>query len=112
MSDTIDLLLIDASPEADLFWEPLLKPSARETFRVQRARTMDEALAALPQTLFDSVLFNFSAPNAKQEIMRIRACAPEAPVILIATREDEERAGLLAAQLGAQDYLRSEERRV
>jgi sigma-B regulation protein RsbU (phosphoserine phosphatase) len=105
MSDTIDLLLIDASPEADQFWQPLLKPSARETFRVRRVGNVDEALASLPQTLFDSILFDYGYPNAKQEIMRIRASAPEAPVIIIATRADEERAHLLGEQLGAQDFL-------
>jgi phosphoserine phosphatase RsbU/P len=105
MSDTIDVLLIDASPEADQFWLPLLKPGARESFRVQRARNTDEALAILPQTLFDAVLFDFSSPDAKQQIMRIRTCAPEAPLILVANRADEEHAGLLAEQLGAQDHL-------
>jgi sigma-B regulation protein RsbU (phosphoserine phosphatase) len=105
MSDTIDVLLIDASPEADQFWQPLLKPGARETFRVQGVRNVDEALALLPQTLFDSILFDFNYPNAKQEIIRIRACAPEAPIIIVAMRADEEHAHLLGEQLGAQDFL-------
>lgn len=105
MSDTIDVLLIDASPEADQFWEPLLKPSARENFRVQRARSMEDVLGSLRQSLFDSVLFDFTLPDVKKEIMRVRACAPEAPLILIATRGTEEQASLLGEQLGAQDYL-------
>jgi sigma-B regulation protein RsbU (phosphoserine phosphatase) len=109
MSDTIDVLLIDASPGADQFWQPLLKSGARETFRVQRARNMDEALAALPRTQFDSVLFDLGFPNAKQEIMRLRTCAPEAPLVLVASAADEEHASLLAEQLDAQDYVIREE---
>jgi sigma-B regulation protein RsbU (phosphoserine phosphatase) len=109
MSDTIDLLLIDAAADADQSWQPLFQPGAKETFRVQRAPTMDEALKVLRQTQFDAALFNFNFPNYKQEIMRIRECAPETPLIIVASKQDEERAGILASQVGAQDYLVREE---
>src|SRR5687768_4477597 len=99
MSDTIDVLLIDAEPGADQFWQPLLKPSARETFRVQRAGNMDEALAALAQTPFESILFDLAFPNAKHELTRIRACAPDRAVILIASRSQEEVARSIVDQV-------------
>jgi phosphoserine phosphatase RsbU/P len=109
MTDTIDVLLIDAAPGADQFWHPLLKPGARETFRVRRAVNMDEALAAVEQTAFESILFDLAFPNAAQEIMRIRACAPERPIILIASQSKEEEASSLIAQLRAEDFLIREE---
>lgn len=104
MSDTIDVLLIDASPGADQFWQALFQPSLRETYRVQTARSVEEALALVPGTL-DVILLDFAH---RPEMQRLRAKAHEVSIITIAARNQEEHA-VLTLQTGAQDYLLREE---
>jgi sigma-B regulation protein RsbU (phosphoserine phosphatase) len=109
MSVTIDLLLIDASPSGEASWQPLLEPGARETFRAQYARSIDQALAALAQTPFDAAVFDLELSDSDHEIMRLRACAPDLPIVLLAHREREEEARSLLDSVGAQDYLLRED---
>ena len=109
MSDTIDLLIIDASPTGDAFWQPLLKPGARETFRVQKAHSLDEALSVAAQTPFDAAIFDLEFPTATDQLKRLRASAPDLPVILVAPQQREEEARSAAEQLGTQDYLLRED---
>jgi sigma-B regulation protein RsbU (phosphoserine phosphatase) len=104
MSETIDLLLVDASGGADEFWAALLKPGSREVYRVCRARSLGDALAALPGPPFDAALVDFQSPDAKHDVARLHACAPDLPILLIAAAESDDATGL-TMQLGAQDFL-------
>ncbi len=108
MSETIDVLLIDGSPGAAAFWEPLLAAGARETFRARRVGTVEEGLAEMPQTPFDAVILDVGKGGARQEIGRLRGAAPDAPILLLTSLEGEQ-AALTALSAGAQDYLVREE---
>jgi sigma-B regulation protein RsbU (phosphoserine phosphatase) len=108
MSDTIDVLVIDGSPGADSFWQGHFAPTLRETFRVQRAASMDDALALLAQTPFDAALVDFAQASSRQEMERFRAQAPHVSIIIVTSKGDEEGA-MLALTLGAQDYLLRED---
>jgi phosphoserine phosphatase RsbU/P len=101
MSDNIDVLVIDASSGADQFWRELLKPTPREIFRIQRVSSIEAAVLALKQTPFDAMIVDVALCELRGEFAKLRGNIPT----IAFTSGEEERAGMLAMQVGACDYL-------
>ena len=101
MSDNIDVLVIDAASGADQFWREVLRPTSRETFRIQRVSSTEAALPALKQTPFDAIIIDAALCELRGEFAKLRGDIPTIAV----TSGDEEQAGMRAMQLGARDYL-------
>jgi PAS domain S-box-containing protein len=75
-------------------------------FTVEQATRLQTALALLAGASFDVVLLDLSLPDCDglDTFLRLRAAAPELPVVVLSHRVDEALA-LQAVHAGAQDYL-------
>ena len=75
-------------------------------FIVEPATRLQTALALLAGAVFDVVLLDLSLPDCDglDTYLRLRAAAPEVPVVVLSHRADEALA-LQAVHAGAQDYL-------
>jgi len=75
-------------------------------FVVEPATRLQAALALLAGAVFDVVLLDLSLPDCDglDTFLRLRAAAPELPVVVLSHRNDEALA-LQAVHAGAQDYL-------
>ncbi len=75
-------------------------------FVVEQAARLQTALALLAGAAFDVALLDLSLPDCDglDTFLRLRAAAPELPVVVLSHRADEALA-LQAVQAGAQDYL-------
>jgi len=108
MSDTIDVLLIDALLASDPFWQALFKANSRELFRVQHARDFDSAVPLLRETPFDMAVIDLASVGKREQLKALRVEAPGLPIVLVATNANEDTA-FTAAQFGAEDCLAREE---
>lgn len=102
--EAITVLLVEDDDGDALIVEDLLEgtlPGAR----IIRSRTCEEALGELAAGLA-CILLDLQLPDATglDAMVRIRARAPELPLIVL-TGLDDEAAGVKAVDSGAQDYL-------
>lgn len=106
------LLLVEDNPgDADYISELLAEPS-QHPHDISFARSMAEAVAALKAGDFDAVLLDLTLPDCTgtDSVDRVRALAPDTPIVILTGREDAAVAlDCLAA--GAQDYLAKSEMR-
>jgi len=102
--DVIRVLLVEDDDGDALLVEDLLA-EALPGARIARSRTFAEALPEL-HTSLDCVLLDLKLPDAEglDTVMRVRAQAPEIPLIVLTGLADEA-AGAAAVDAGAQDYL-------
>jgi serine phosphatase RsbU (regulator of sigma subunit) len=103
-NDVIRVLLVEDDDGDALIVEDLLA-EALPGARIARSRTFGEALPELHSSL-DCVLLDLQLPDAQglDTVMRVRAQAPEIPLIVLTGLADEA-AGVAAVDAGAQDYL-------
>jgi serine phosphatase RsbU (regulator of sigma subunit) len=101
---SLSVLLIEDDDDDALIVEDLLADSAADV-RLCRGRTLREGLDMLPGEV-DCVLLDLRLPDAvgMEAMHRLRQAAPWIAVIVL-TGLDDERAGQLAVDVGAQDYL-------
>lgn len=104
--DTIKVLLVEDNPgDARLLREFLREPggTAFDLVHVDRLGPALDLIAAEP---FAVLLLDLSLPDAQglKIIGRVRACAPDAPIVIMTGLNDEE-VGVKAVEQGAQDYL-------
>lgn len=100
----IELLLVeDDDGDAMLVEDQLAEDLPR--VRVTRSRSLAEAIAGLDAPL-DCVVLDLRLPDAAgmEAVARIRTQAPSVPLIVL-TGLDNESAGVVAVEAGAQDYL-------
>ena len=76
MSDNIDVLVIDAASGADQFWQEVLQPTQRETFRAQRVDSFDDANAALKQTPFDVIIVDVAFNERRGTFPTLHGATP------------------------------------
>jgi serine phosphatase RsbU (regulator of sigma subunit) len=103
-ADSLGVLLIEDDDDDALIVEDLLADSATDV-RLSRGRTLREGLDMLGGGV-DCVLLDLRLPDASgmEAVHRLRQAAPWIAVIVL-TGLDDERAGQVAVDVGAQDYL-------
>jgi serine phosphatase RsbU (regulator of sigma subunit) len=103
-ADILGVLLIEDDDDDALIVEDLLADSATDV-RLSRGRTLREGLDMLGGGV-DCVLLDLRLPDASgmEAVHRLRQAAPWIAVIVL-TGLDDERAGQVAVDVGAQDYL-------
>ena len=102
----INLLLIkENSLDYSLIGE-MLNEIKKFSFNLQKADRLSIGLACLAEGEIDLVLLDLFLPDSRglATFDRVFAQAPEVPIIIIASSEDEKLA-LQAVEKGAQDYL-------
>src|SRR5207249_1986187 len=84
----------------------LLAEVAGSRLELVPVETLGAALRRWPDGAFDAVLLDLSLPDSHglETFRRMRAGAPQAPIILL-TGLDDETLGMQSVQEGAQDYL-------
>jgi serine phosphatase RsbU (regulator of sigma subunit) len=104
LASDLSVLLIEDDDDDALIVEDLLAQSAADV-RLRRGRTLTEGLEMLRRGI-DCVLLDLRLPDADgmDGVRRVREAAPWIAVIVL-TGLDDERAGQLAVDVGAQDYL-------
>jgi len=82
----------------------------RQRFEFVHQVRLEPALNRLAMDRVDVMLVDLNLPDSQglDTVARAVAAAPDIPVIVLTEGEDDERFGLQAVQLGAQDYLAKE----
>jgi diguanylate cyclase (GGDEF)-like protein/PAS domain S-box-containing protein len=99
------LLIEDDSVEAELI-RAELSVLVRPRVRVDETCRLMAGIAQLAKRRYDVVLLDLNLPDGygRQNLHRVRAAAPNVPIIILTNLEDEEAAAMSLAE-GAQDYI-------
>lgn len=100
------LIVEDNAGDARLIREALREAPAGMRFLVEQAPRLADALALLTDAPFHAALLDLGLPDAAglEGVLRLRAAAPELPIIVLTGRDDDDLAQR-ALLRGAQDYL-------
>jgi len=104
MSNSTNVLLIEDSPvQAEMILKMLESDSDRTVLLVSE---LADGLARLDEGGIDVVLADLGLPDSEglETVTRLRARAPEIPIVVLTGLDDEDVA-TTALQQGAQDYL-------
>ena len=102
----IEVLLVEDNPGDVRLVEILLSEVDAPSFNITHVERLDEAVEHLSEAEFDVNLLDLSLPDSSglETVNRMRAAAPEIPMVVLSGWDDEETA-LRALQSGAEDYL-------
>ncbi len=106
----LHVLLVEDNPlEAELVGE-LLRRSRHDSFELQHAACLADAIARVERGGIDVVLLDLSLPDSTglATYRRVHAAAPRLPVVILTNLDDEQVAGC-AVREGAQDFLTKRE---
>jgi diguanylate cyclase len=104
--EPIRILLIEDDPRAALLITEMLRATWHERLVLAHTERIADAAHELAEPGATCVLLDQSLARNNQigSIEQIRSAAPDAPILVLAERHDEEEA-LRAVRAGAQDYL-------
>jgi PAS domain S-box-containing protein len=105
-SDPIHVLMVEDNPDHAELVRTLLAKAPEHVWRFERAEALKEALQILSARPVDLVLLDLNLPDSRgmDTVARVRAEAPETPVV-VATVDDDEALGIEAIQKGVQDFI-------
>jgi Flp pilus assembly CpaE family ATPase len=105
-NEQVRVLLVEDNVVNARFAEGLLANVDDQFFQVQCAETLVAALDLMVRNVFDVALVDLSLPdsNGLETFLTIQRHAPELPIIIVTSLEDEAIA-LSAVRSGAQDFL-------
>lgn len=107
----IQILLVEDDPEAVRTIWNMLHEKSRFHFDLEAVTRLPDALTHLVTQRVDVILLDLALATHQAEqdaVAAVQQAAPQAAVIVLTTLEDEK-AGLAALELGADDYLLKEE---
>lgn len=102
----IHVLVIEGDPAGACFIREMLAPQQRPSFDLIAVDNLAEGLQHLAGGLIDLVMIDLVLPEGAglQNLARLRAQAPEVPILVFTAAEDDQLA-FQALREGAQDYL-------
>lgn len=102
----IRVLLVEDVPVIARIVERMLMNSPHCLYHIEWRTTLAEALQALRQQDFDTVLLDLNLPDSEElhTLERVMETSRSIPVVVL-TGTDDEAIGLRSVQAGAQDYL-------
>lgn len=102
----IRVLLVEDVPVIARIVERMLMNSQHCLYHIEWRTTLAEALQALQQQDFDTILLDLNLPDSEElaTLERVMETSRSVPVVVL-TGTDDEAIGLRAVQAGAQDYL-------
>jgi len=102
----LDILIVEDNDDHAEIYQELLTTETSEISRIDRARTLHEAIDMTRRYAFDAVLLDLGLPDSRG-LATLNAffnkCDTTAVVVM--TAQDDEEMGVQAIELGAQDYL-------
>ncbi|HJW25839.1 MAG TPA: ATP-binding protein [Rhodocyclaceae bacterium] len=106
MNSPLNVLLLEDNPVDYRLLQEELREAGAADLHLTRAEGLAEALACLENQRFDVVLTDLSVPDSFgiATVEALLGRAAETPVVVLTGSEDD-RTGLAAVHLGAQDYL-------
>ena len=106
MEKKLTILLIEDNPGDARLAQEKLKEAKDILCEVEWVEQLSGALERLPRGGIDVILSDLALPDCKglEILMRLRAQAPQVPIVVL-TGTFDEKAGLEAVRVGAQDYL-------
>lgn len=102
----IRVLLVEDVPVIARIVEQMLVGSQHCLYHIEWRKTLADALEALRQRDFDTILLDLNLPDSVElaTLGRVMETSRSVPVVVL-TGTDDEAIGLRAVQAGAQDYL-------
>lgn len=102
----LSILLIEDSKGDALLIEKELNTVIPESYILQKAVTLEEALKLLPNNKFHVALLDRSLPDAEEfdGLYSLQNMAPDLPIVFLTSYQNEQTA-LDSIKKGAQDYL-------
>jgi signal transduction histidine kinase len=99
-------LVVEDNPADALLLEDVLRRTRDAQFEITHVERLEDALASLAVASYDVVLLDLGLPDSQgsDTVTRLRQSQPGVPVVVL-TGLDDEAVGIIAMQLGAQDYL-------
>src|ERR1041385_7098140 len=100
------MLLVEDNATNARFVEAMLSRIEDQTFQIQCAETLLDALNSLTRDIYDVALIDLTLPDSSglETFRTIQRHAPSLPILILTSLEDESIA-LSAVQQGAQDFL-------
>jgi signal transduction histidine kinase len=105
-SKSIEMLLIeDSISDARLLQESILSSGVTD-LSVSVAASLRESTDHLKNNHIDAILLDLSLPDSSglETVQRVRGACPDMPIVVL-TGVDDEKTGVEAVRMGAQDYL-------
>ena len=105
-SAPIKVLLVEDNPDYAKVLRKRLSKASNARFQVEYSEKLKFALEVLAKGMPDAVLLDLSLPDSDglETFRRVRAQAPEVPVVVL-TGLDDEKIALESVRQGAQDYI-------
>src|ERR1043165_8120185 len=99
------LMVEDNNDHAEMV-RTMLQLAPEHVWRFERAESLQDAFRVLSARSVDLVLLDLNLPDSRgiDTVARVRARAPEAPIV-VATADVDESLGIEAIQKGVQDYI-------
>jgi signal transduction histidine kinase len=99
------LLVEDSASDATLLEESILS-SGVEDISVSVAKSLKESADHIKNNHIDATLLDLSLPDSSglETVQRVRIVCPDMPIVVL-TGIDNEKTGIEAVRMGAQDYL-------
>src|SRR5262245_57230440 len=106
MDNPVHVLLIEDNPGDTRLIREMLLGNGDGEFALATVGTLREATQQAQEIAYDVVLLDLSLPDSIgiDTLLKARAAMPDTAIIVL-TGFDDQRVGLQAVQVGAQDYL-------
>jgi len=104
--EPVNILLIEDNPGDARLIREMLRELTADRFALEQADRLATGLARLAEGGVYLVLLDLSLPDSQglDTVVRTRAQAPEAPIVVL-TGNDDEALALKTLEIGAEDYL-------
>ena len=104
--EALPVLLVEDNPGDAVLVQTQLLEFAPDEFEISVVDRLSRAQECLKEQAFAAILLDLSLPDSSgvESLSRIKAAAPQVPIIVL-SEVDDEAIALHAVQQGAQDYL-------
>ncbi len=102
----VNILLVEDSESDAVILQEEVRQSNKGNYNFKIAGSMQQAIEYLKKDNFDAVLLDLNLPDSSglETVKAVRYSQPDIPIVVLTGLEDEK-TGIEAVRMGAQDYL-------